>query len=97
MMIDAIVVYDVKTDTKEGERRLRAVAKLCEGIGNRVQYSVFELRCEAAQFITLRKQLEDTIHPEDSIRIYRVPLGVLAHVEQLGVKRPQLPVGSQIW
>lgn len=96
-MIDAIIVYDVRTSTPEGERRLRAVAKLCEGIGVRVQYSVFELRCEAAQLITLRKRLEDTIHVGDSVRIYRVPAGVLAQVVQLGIDRPPPPVGAQIW
>ena len=96
-MIDAIVVYDVRTDTPAGERRLRAVAKLCEGIGVRVQYSVFELHCEAAQLIAFRKRLEDTIHAEDSVRIYQVPSGVLAQAQQLGVPRSAQPSGSQIW
>ena len=35
MMI--IVGYDVSTETKEGRRRLRRVAKVCEGTGQRVQ------------------------------------------------------------
>ncbi|MBX9636428.1 MAG: CRISPR-associated endonuclease Cas2, partial [Nitrosomonas sp.] len=35
-----IVTYDVSTETKEGRRRLRRVAKICEGIGQRVQKSV---------------------------------------------------------
>ena len=39
-----IVCYDVNTETREGRRRLRRVAKLCEGIGQRVQKSVFESR-----------------------------------------------------
>lgn len=96
-MIDAIVVYDVRTDTREGERRLRAVAKLCEGTGTRVQYSVFELHCEAAQLIKLQRQLETTIAAEDSIRIYRVPAGVLDRVTQLGAERQGHPPGAQIW
>ena len=37
-----IVCYDVKTETREGRRRLRRVAKVCEGTGQRVQKSVFE-------------------------------------------------------
>lgn len=96
-MIDAIVIYDVRTDSPEGERRLRAVAKLCEGVGTRVQYSVFELRCEAAQLVTLRHHLQQTISPEDSVRIYRVPSGVLAQVEQLGVERTPPVPGSRIF
>lgn len=96
-MIDAIVVYDVRTGTPEGERRLRAVAKLCEGIGTRVQYSVFELHCEVAQLITFQKHLADAIDPNDSIRIYRVPSGVLERVTQLGAERIAQPPGAQIW
>lgn len=96
-MIDAIVVYDVRTSSPEGERRLRAVAKLCEGIGTRVQYSVFELHCEAAQLIRFQRQLETTIDIEDSIRIYKVPAGVLDRVVQLGVERNTQPPGAQIW
>ena len=37
-----LVTYDVSTETKEGRRRLRRVAKLCENYGQRVQFSVFE-------------------------------------------------------
>ena len=37
-----IVCYDVSTETREGRRRLRRVAKVCEGTGQRVQKSVFE-------------------------------------------------------
>lgn len=83
-MIDAIVVYDVRTDTPAGERRLRAVSKICEGIGNRVQKSVFELRCTPAQLVTFMKAVDDTIEADDSVRIYRVPVGVLAGATHLG-------------
>ena len=37
-----IVCYDVCTETREGRRRLRRVAKVCESTGQRVQKSVFE-------------------------------------------------------
>ena len=36
-----LVCYDVNTETKAGRRRLRRVARACEGIGQRVQKSVF--------------------------------------------------------
>lgn len=96
-MIDAIVVYDVRTDTPAGQRRLRAVAKLCEGIGNRVQYSVFELHCEHAQLITFMKAVSDTIEDDDSIRVYRIPAGVLDRLIQLGRQRPPTVPGAVIW
>lgn len=96
-MIDALVVYDVRTDTSEGERRLRAVAKLCEGIGTRVQYSVFELRCTPAQLITFTASVQEAIGAEDSVRIYRVPKGVLDQVEQLGRSKPRHIPASVVW
>lgn len=37
-----IVSYDVSTTTKDGRRRLRKVARICEDFGQRVQNSVFE-------------------------------------------------------
>lgn len=85
-MIEAIVVYDVRTEDVEGQRRLREVAKICEGLGRRVQYSVFEIRCAAAQLIELTAALSRTIRPEDSVRVYRLPSGTLAIVEQLGMQ-----------
>lgn len=96
-MIDAIVVYDVQTDTPAGTRRLRAVAKLCEGIGSRVQYSVFELHCEPAQLVRFMKGIEDTIVEDDSVRVYHMPNGVLAEVIQIGRQRPTPQPGAAIW
>ena len=37
-----LVTYDVNTETPEGRRRLRQVAKECVNYGQRVQNSVFE-------------------------------------------------------
>ena len=37
-----LVCYDVSTETPQGRRRLRRVAKACEAVGQRVQKSVFE-------------------------------------------------------
>ena len=50
-----IVCYDVSTETQEGRRRLRRVAKACESIGQRVQKSVFECRVDAMQFEELER------------------------------------------
>lgn len=66
-----VVAYDVNTLTGAGRRRLRKIAKVCEGFGQRVQYSVFECTVTDAQFERLRHKLEDTIDGnEDSLRIY---------------------------
>ena len=69
--MDIVVTYDVNTQDREGQRRLRRVAKACESHGQRVQYSVFECSVNEAQLERLRGKLLDRIDPdEDSLRIY---------------------------
>lgn len=80
-----IVCYDVVTETKEGRRRLRRVARTCEGIGQRVQKSVFECRVDAMQFEALERKLLDIIDPdEDCLRFYRLTEPVDLHVKEHG-------------
>ncbi|MBN8462634.1 MAG: CRISPR-associated endonuclease Cas2 [Dechloromonas sp.] len=68
-----IVCYDVNTETREGRRRLRRVAKLCESIGQRVQKSVFECQVDRAQFEELERRLVAEIETEeDNLRFYRL-------------------------
>lgn len=68
-----VVAYDVNTLTKEGRRRLRKVAKICEGIGQRVQYSVFECELTQVQLERLRQRIDKVIVPdEDNLRIYHI-------------------------
>jgi len=67
-----VVTYDVATDTKEGQRRLRRVAQTCEGYGQRVQKSVFECILDETRYVELVHRLGDIIRrDEDSVRIYR--------------------------
>lgn len=69
-----LVCYDVNTETKEGRRRLRRVAKVCAATGQRVQKSVFECRVDLAQFEALERKLLDEVDPtQDCLRIYRLP------------------------
>lgn len=66
-----LITYDVQTESLEGQRRLRKVAKLCQNYGQRVQNSVFECVLSELQLAELKDKLEhtmDTVH--DSIRIY---------------------------
>ena len=68
-----LVSYDVSTETSEGRRRLRRVAKTCLNYGQRVQKSVFECKVDPAQMETLKISLLDIINEEeDSLRIYRI-------------------------
>lgn len=83
--MELLVTYDVDTTTTEGERRLRRVAKICEGYGVRVQKSVFEVVCSPAQRLKLQAQLTNAIAPDtDSIRIYAVPRGTFPDAQHLG-------------
>ncbi|MBZ0096625.1 MAG: CRISPR-associated endonuclease Cas2 [Sulfuricella sp.] len=83
-----IVTYDVSTETREGRRRLRRVAKLCEGIGQRVQKSVFECQVDLLRFEELeRKLLEEINKEEDNLRIYRITEPTRLHVREYGCFR----------
>lgn len=71
--MNVLVTYDVNTEDKEGRRRLRHVAKACEGCGQRVQLSVFECRLNDTEMQRLMCRLIDIIDVEmDSLRIYRL-------------------------
>lgn len=68
-----IVCYDVNTETREGRRRLRRVAKVCESVGQRVQKSVFECQVDRMQFEDLERRLVAEIREgEDNLRLYRL-------------------------
>lgn len=66
-----LVTYDVNTETREGQRRLSKVARLCKDFGQRVQNSVFECVLTEVQLAELKNKLECTMDKtNDSIRIY---------------------------
>lgn len=68
-----IVCYDVATDTREGRRRLRRVAKVCESTGQRVQKSVFECQVTLAELEALERRLLAVINlTQDCLRLYRM-------------------------
>jgi CRISPR-associated protein Cas2 len=71
--MEVLVAYDVSTETAEGRRRLRKVAKVCEGHGLRVQKSVFECVLNEAEMEVLLYKLLKVVDPaEDSLRVYRL-------------------------
>jgi CRISPR-associated protein Cas2 len=85
MPIMIVVCYDVSTETAEGRKRLRHVAKVCEGVGQRVQKSVFECRLDLMQYEALERRLLGEIDPtEDNLRIYRLTEPSTSHVKEFG-------------
>lgn len=71
--MNLVLTYDVNTETRAGQKRLRQVAKACEGYGQRVQDSVFECSISATEMERFRIRLLKIIDPKlDSLRIYRL-------------------------
>ncbi|MBF0455532.1 MAG: CRISPR-associated endonuclease Cas2 [Magnetococcales bacterium] len=89
-----LVTYDVKTDSADGAKRLRRVAKLCEDVGQRVQYSVFECLLDPAQWALFRQKLLDEIDKEqDSLRFYFLGANWKKRIEHVGAKPAYDPEG----
>ena len=82
-----LVTYDVSTTDAGGARRLRRVAKACRDFGQRVQFSVFEIEVDPAQWTLLKARLESVINPEcDSLRYYYLGANWIRRIEHVGAK-----------
>lgn len=82
-----LVTYDVSLTHPGGARRLRRVAKACQDYGQRVQFSVFEIEVDPAQWTALKARLEGLIDPkQDSLRYYYLGANWQRRVEQVGAK-----------
>lgn len=85
-----LVTYDVNTLSEGGKRRLRAVARACEDYGQRVQFSVFEIEVDPAQWTRLKARLEGVIEPaHDSLRYYYLGANWQRRIEHVGAKPAQ--------
>lgn len=83
-----VIAYDSPSN-----RRRRKVAKLLEGYGLRVQWSVFECHLRQDQLEHLQRRLRRLIvATEDSVRLWPVPERSCAQVVQLGK-----PVATAEW
>jgi len=92
-----LVTYDVNTESSEGSKRLRHVAKTCEDYGQRVQNSVFECLVDPAQWAALRQRLVDEVNPQkDSLRFYFLGKNWKRRVEHVGAKPAYDPEGPLI-
>jgi len=86
MMI--LVTYDVSFKNENGPKRLRRMAKLCQVFGQRVQYSVFEVEVDMAQWTQLKNDLIKVMDEnEDSLRIYYLGNNWERRVEHIGAKK----------
>nr|WP_316655114.1 CRISPR-associated endonuclease Cas2 [uncultured Gellertiella sp.] len=82
-----LVTYDVHTLDGNGPARLRRVAKACRDFGQRVQFSVFEIEVDPAQWVKLKARLEGIINPDlDSLRYYYLGANWQRRVEHVGAK-----------
>ena len=89
-----LVTYDVNTETLEGRRRLRHVARECVNYGQRVQNSVFECLVDPVQFAKLKHSLNSIMDKDrDSIRFYYLGANWKNRVEHLGNKTGYDPEG----
>ena len=92
-----LVAYDVSTESEEGRRRLRHVAKLCEDWGQRVQNSVFECLLDPAEWTALKARLIAMIDQQaDSLRFYYLGRNWKRRVEHVGAKPSYDPEGPLI-
>jgi CRISPR-associated protein Cas2 len=91
-----LVTYDVSTATPGGARRLRRVAKACQDFGQRVQFSVFEIEVDPAQWTRLRARLEGLIDEKtDSLRFYFLGANWERRIEHVGAK-PAVDLGGSL-
>ncbi len=83
-----LITYDVNTETADGRKRLRKVAKQCQNYGQRVQNSVFECLIDPALLAQLQHRLEEIIDEEkDSIRYYYMGNNWKNQVKHVGAKK----------
>lgn len=91
-----VITYDVNTETSEGKKRLRKVAKQCVNYGQRVQNSVFECILDNAKAIEVKNILCKIIDPKtDSLRFYYLGNNYKNKVEHIGAK-PTLDLESPL-
>ncbi|HHT25494.1 MAG TPA: CRISPR-associated endonuclease Cas2 [Clostridiaceae bacterium] len=84
-----LVTYDVETIDKDGKKRLRKIAKICQNYGQRVQNSVFECRVNEQEYLLLKSEIMKKMDAKkDSVRFYRLGTKYKEKIEHFGVKEP---------
>lgn len=91
-----LVTYDVNTLDPGGKKRLRSVARACQDFGQRVQFSVFEIEVDPAQWTKLKARLETIINAKtDSLRYYYLGANWQRKIEHVGAK-PATDLGGPL-
>ena len=89
-----VTTYDVNTETTEGRKRLRKVARRCVNYGQRVQNSVFECVADAATMLKIKADLLKLIDLEkDSLRFYDLGSRYEEKIEHHGCRESYAPEG----
>ncbi len=92
-----LITYDVNTEDKAGQKRLRQLAKICVNKGQRVQKSVFECSLDWSQWLDMKNQLLKVIDPAcDSLRFYYLGNNWKGRVEHTGANPGYDPEGPLI-
>ena len=87
-----LITYDVNTETPQGRRRLRQIAKQCVNYGQRVQNSVFECKLDPAQCRLLQAKLIALMdEASDSLRFYYLGNKYESKIEHFGCKPTYSP------
>ena len=87
-----LITYDVNTETQQGKKRLRQIAKQCVNYGQRVQNSVFECKLDLAQCRLLQDKLLSIMDEQcDSLRFYYLGNKYESRIEHFGCKETYLP------
>ncbi len=93
-----LITYDVTTESPEGRRRLRRVARVCQNYGQRVQKSVFECVVDPARWTELRfRLLKEVDLKEDSLRFYFLGKNWERRREHVGLTPAYEPGGCLIF
>lgn len=74
-----IVCYDIRND-----KRLRKIAKLMEGYGSRLQFSIFRCHLSATNTQRLRHELATLMEAEDSVAFIPVCATCFTKIHFLG-------------
>ncbi len=84
-----LIAYDVSTVERDGQKRLRRVARACEDYGVRAQKSLFECQLGKTEWARLKNRLLQEIEPkQDSLRIYHLDENARNKTEHHGRKEP---------
>ncbi len=87
-----LIAYDIAN-----ERRLSRIAKVCEGFGMRVEYSLFESRLSNADFAEFISRVKKIVQPEDRVIVYPICRSCEEKIVSMGACRGNFAVDSFVF